>query len=63
LGCGSGRHVVYLAKNGFEVYGIDIAKSGIKIAKEWLKDEKLKANLKAEIFTRNFHTKTISLMR
>jgi ubiquinone/menaquinone biosynthesis C-methylase UbiE len=46
LGCGSGRHVVYLAKNGFEVYGIDIAKSGIKIAKNWLKEEKLKANLK-----------------
>ena len=46
LGCGSGRHVVYLAKNGFEVYGIDIAKSGIKIAKEWLKEEGLKANLK-----------------
>jgi SAM-dependent methyltransferase len=37
LGCGSGRHVVYLAKNGFEVYGI---------AKEWLKEEGLKANLK-----------------
>jgi ubiquinone/menaquinone biosynthesis C-methylase UbiE len=46
LGCGSGRHVVYLAKHGFEVYGIDIAKSGIKIAKEWLKEEGLKANLK-----------------
>jgi len=46
LGCGSGRHTVYLAKRGFEVYGIDIAKEGIKIAKEWLKKEKLKANLK-----------------
>jgi 2-polyprenyl-3-methyl-5-hydroxy-6-metoxy-1,4-benzoquinol methylase len=46
LGCGSERRIVYLAKNGFEVYGIDIAKSGIKIAKEWLKEEKLKANLK-----------------
>jgi len=46
LGCGSGRHVVYLAKHGFEVYGIDIAKSGIKIAKNWLKKEGLKANLK-----------------
>ena len=46
LGCGSGRHTVYLAKNGFEVYGIDVAPSGIKMTKEWLKKEKLKANLK-----------------
>ena len=42
LGCGTGRHAVYLAKNGFEVYGMDIAKTGIKIAKEWLKKEKAK---------------------
>jgi SAM-dependent methyltransferase len=46
LGCGSGRHVVYLAKKKFEVYGIDIAEAGIKIAKSWLKEENLKANLK-----------------
>ncbi len=46
LGCGSGRHAVYLAKHGFEVYGIDIAPEGIKIAKNWLKKEKLKANFK-----------------
>ncbi|MEM5766081.1 MAG: class I SAM-dependent methyltransferase [Candidatus Aenigmatarchaeota archaeon] len=45
LGCGSGRHLIYLLKNGFEAYGIDIAYYGIKIAKEWLKKEKLKANL------------------
>lgn len=45
LGCGSGRHTVYLAKHGFKVYGIDIAKQGIKIAKDWLKKEKLKASL------------------
>ena len=46
LGCGSGRHTVYLAKHGFEVYGIDIAPKGIKITRSWLKKEKLKANLK-----------------
>jgi ubiquinone/menaquinone biosynthesis C-methylase UbiE len=46
LGCGSGRHLVYLAKHGFDVYGIDIAESGIKIAKKWLRKEGLKANLK-----------------
>lgn len=46
LGCGSGRHTVYLARKNFRVYGIDIAEEGIKIAKEWLKREKLQANLK-----------------
>jgi ubiquinone/menaquinone biosynthesis C-methylase UbiE len=46
LGCGSGRHLVFLAKNGFDVYGIDIAKHGIKISKKWLKAENLKAKLK-----------------
>jgi len=46
LGCGSGRHAVYLAKNGFDVYGFDIASVGIKLTKEWLKQEKLEAKLK-----------------
>jgi len=46
LGCGSGRHLVYLAKQGFDVYGIDISKTGIELAKDWLRKEKLKANLK-----------------
>lgn len=46
LGCGTGRHAVYLAKNGFEVYGIDIAKTGIKIAKEWLEKERLRAEVR-----------------
>jgi len=46
LGCGSGRHLIFLTKHGFDVYGIDMAKSGIKIAKDWLKEEGLKANLR-----------------
>jgi cyclopropane fatty-acyl-phospholipid synthase-like methyltransferase len=46
LGCGSGRHLIYLSKNDFDIYGIDIAKHGIEISKKWLKEESLKANLK-----------------
>lgn len=46
LGCGSGRHIVYLAKQGFDVYGIDIARHGIKIARDWLKEKRLKAHFK-----------------
>ena len=46
LGCGTGRHIIYLAKNDFKVYGIDIAEQGIEITKEWLEEEKLQADLK-----------------
>lgn len=46
LGCGSGRHVEYFAKNGLEVYGIEIAREGIKATKDLLKKEGLQANLK-----------------
>jgi len=46
LGSGSGRHIIYLTRKGFEVYGFDIASKGIKITKDWLKEEKLKADLK-----------------
>jgi ubiquinone/menaquinone biosynthesis C-methylase UbiE len=46
LGCGTGGDVVYLAKQGFEVYGIDVAKEAVRVAKESLKAKKLKANLK-----------------
>ena len=28
-GCGSGRHTVYLAQHGFEVFGLDIAPTGL----------------------------------
>lgn len=45
LGCGSGGHIVYLAKQDFEVYGIDIAEEGIKVAKKWLKENELAASL------------------
>lgn len=34
LGCGAGNYAIYLASIGFEVTGIDISPSAIKIAKE-----------------------------
>lgn len=46
LGCGSGINLVYLAKHGFEVYGIDNSPTAIKIAKNWIKEKSLKADLK-----------------
>ncbi|MEK7072020.1 MAG: class I SAM-dependent methyltransferase, partial [Patescibacteria group bacterium] len=31
LGCGAGRNTWPMAKNGFEVYGLDLAKDGINL--------------------------------
>ncbi len=50
LGCGAGRHVVYLSKKGFNVYGLDGTKEGISLTKKWLKHLGLKANLKVGSF-------------
>lgn len=46
LGCGSGRHTVLLAKNGFDVYGTDVSASGLNLARKWLAEKKLRAHLK-----------------
>jgi len=46
IGCGTGRHLVYLAHNGFEVYGLDSSETAIESAKNWLKEEGLSGNLK-----------------
>jgi 2-polyprenyl-3-methyl-5-hydroxy-6-metoxy-1,4-benzoquinol methylase len=46
LGCGSGRHTIPLAKAGFQVYGMDSSKEGLKITRKILKQNGLKAKLK-----------------
>jgi SAM-dependent methyltransferase len=45
LGCGSGRHVVQLSKEGFEVIGTDVSKHGLEITRKWLNEKKLNAKL------------------
>ncbi len=50
LGCGIGRHTVYLARQGFEVYGSDIAGDGLAHTRQWLEAE----NLTAEVITSDF---------
>jgi SAM-dependent methyltransferase len=46
LGFGSGRHTAYFAREGFDVYGIDISQEGLRLTKSWLKEENLRADLK-----------------
>jgi SAM-dependent methyltransferase len=45
LGCGTGRHLVFLSKLGFEMYGFDASPRALDIAKKWLKEEGLVAEL------------------
>jgi SAM-dependent methyltransferase len=45
LGCGNGRHVVALIKEGFNTIGLDISSSGLHSAREWLVEENLQAGL------------------
>jgi SAM-dependent methyltransferase len=44
LGCGTGNYVIYLASLGFDVTGIDISPTAIKIAKENAKKKGIKCN-------------------
>ena len=48
VGCGSGADIVFLAQEGFDVYGVDISSSGLSHAKSKLDEFHLKANLKLE---------------
>jgi cyclopropane fatty-acyl-phospholipid synthase-like methyltransferase len=45
LGCGTGRHVVYLAERGFSVFGLDSSAEANKASRAWLAEERLEATL------------------
>jgi cyclopropane fatty-acyl-phospholipid synthase-like methyltransferase len=45
LGCGSGVHTVFLAQEGFDVFGVDISPLGIENARQWLTQRGLSAHL------------------
>ena len=51
LGSGTGRHTVYLARNGFSVFGLDNSPEGISVTRRWLADEGLAANLQLQSMT------------
>jgi ubiquinone/menaquinone biosynthesis C-methylase UbiE len=43
LGRGAGRHCILLAKSGFEVIGMDISKNALRMARRWVRKEKLES--------------------
>jgi len=53
LGCGAGRHLIYLASESFDAYGLDFSSEAVKKAKQRLAKMKTKADLKvASMFTK-----------
>ena len=54
LGCGTGRHLLFLLKKGFEVYGLDGSPNGLEIAKNWLTDENLSSELTCQKIEHEF---------
>ncbi len=45
LGCGNGRHIIFLKEKGFDVWGMDNAPEGLRLAREWLAKAKLSVPL------------------
>jgi SAM-dependent methyltransferase len=54
LGSGTGRHVVYLAKSGFSVFGFDNSLEAMATTRHWLADEGLEADLRLQSMTERF---------
>lgn len=50
LGCGSGRHTVYLAEQGFRVFGLDSASLALHMNLAWLRERGLTAGLALQAF-------------
>ena len=56
IACGEGRNSIFLARNGFDVTGLDISEEGLAKADRWAKTEGLSVNFRCidlEIFEFN----------
>lgn len=54
VGCGGGKHSFYLAKNSFEVYGIDLSEEAIKTARSEFKKQGYRGQFKVCSFAKKF---------
>lgn len=54
LGCGTGRHLVYLSKIGFQMDGFDSSPHAISLAQKWLDEEGLTATIQKHPMEQSF---------
>jgi SAM-dependent methyltransferase len=52
VGCGHGRHVIYFARKGYDVYGLDSYRPVLKTLQKRLERQKLSARLKTHDITK-----------
>jgi SAM-dependent methyltransferase len=43
IGCGAGRHALYMSRRGIDAYGIDLSRVAVEHARRWAAEEGLKA--------------------
>jgi 2-polyprenyl-3-methyl-5-hydroxy-6-metoxy-1,4-benzoquinol methylase len=48
IACGEGRNSIFLAKHGFDVFGLDISEAGLEKARGWMEREGLKIDFRLE---------------
>ncbi|MBN2229701.1 MAG: class I SAM-dependent methyltransferase [Candidatus Thorarchaeota archaeon] len=54
LGCGTGRHIVFLSKCGFEMYGFDSSSNAVDLTNKWLEEENLTATVSNHLMQDRF---------
>lgn len=50
IGCGAGRHTIYMARRGIDAYGVDQSPVAIDYGRRWAEQEGLKAEFDAKDF-------------
>lgn len=56
IGCGTGRHLVQLAEEGFNVTGIDFSPAAGQIAEKWLEEK----DLKGKVYVADFREELVN---
>ncbi|RDE10865.1 MAG: hypothetical protein C4K48_12730 [Candidatus Thorarchaeota archaeon] len=54
LGCGTGRHLVYLSRLDFQMDGLDSSSHALALSNRWLDEEGLSASLREHLIERPF---------
>jgi 2-polyprenyl-3-methyl-5-hydroxy-6-metoxy-1,4-benzoquinol methylase len=62
IACGEGRNSIFLAREGFEVTGIDISEAGLEKASKWMERENLRIDFRRENLEKYEITETYDLI-